>query len=356
MRFLAILTIKNEGGFLLDWLAHHRAAGVTDVLAISNDCSDGTDAMLDRLAALGWVTHLRNPGPHPKGPQWSALRLAEKHPLLAAADWVMTLDIDEFLNIHMGDRTLPALIAACPEADALALSWRMFGNCGVVEYIDRPVPEQFLRAAPAEMLWPWRAQMIKTLWRNDGIWAKPGVHRPRGPDPGRLAGQRWCDGSGRALPEAYRKGRLFAPLGQMNWGLAQINHYPLGSMQGYIVKCDRGRANREASAFDMSYWVERNFCAVEDRSILAMAPAATSWRANLAADAALAALHARAVEWRTARFAALMLDEPFRALFGRLLLTPPSQPLTPEAAATMLAWARRAVAAQVEPMARDRAD
>ncbi|MBW6507466.1 MAG: glycosyltransferase family 2 protein [Rhodobacteraceae bacterium] len=356
MRFLAILTVKNEGSFLLDWLAHHRAAGFTDVLAISNDCSDGTDAMLDRLAALGWLVHLRNPGPHPKGPQWSALKLAETHPLLAAADWVMTIDIDEYLNIHAGAHTLPALLAACPNADALALSWRMFGNCGVAEYQDRPVTAQFLRAAPAEMLWPWRAQMIKTLWRNDGTWAKPGVHRPRGPAPERLAAQRWYDGSGRALPDVYRKGRLFAPLGQRNWGLAQINHYALGSMQGYIVKCDRGRANRDASAFDMSYWVERNFCTDEDRSILALAPAVADWRAELATDAELAALHARAVGWRAARFAALMLQEPFRALFGRLLLTPPSQPLAPEAAAAMLGWARRAVAAEAETIGRAATD
>ncbi|MDP2062485.1 MAG: glycosyltransferase family 2 protein [Phaeovulum sp.] len=355
-RFLALLTVKNEASFLLDWLAHHRAAGFTDVLAVSNDCSDGSDAMLDRLAALGWLVHLRNPGPHPQGPQWSALKLAERHPLMRAADWVMTLDIDEFLNIHVGDRSLAALIAACPEADALALSWRMFGNCGVVDYVDHPLPAQFLRAAPAEMLWPWRAQMIKTLWRNDGTWAKPGVHRPRAPDPARLAAQRWVDGSGRKLPDLYRNGRLFAPLGQNNWGLAQINHYPLGSMQGYVVKCDRGRANRDAAAFDMSYWVERNFCTDDDASILALAPAAARWRGELAADNELAALHRKAVDWRAGRFAALMLEEQFRALFGRLQLAPPSQPLSAEAAARMLGWGRRGTEAEAATMARRRRD
>ena len=49
MRALAILCVKNEGAFLLEWLAHHRASGFTDVLVFSNDCSDGTDLMLDRL-------------------------------------------------------------------------------------------------------------------------------------------------------------------------------------------------------------------------------------------------------------------------------------------------------------------
>ena len=77
MRATAILTVKNEGAFLLEWLAHHRACGFTHVLAFSNACSDGTDAMLDRLAQLGGLTHVRNDGPHDQGPHWSALRLAE---------------------------------------------------------------------------------------------------------------------------------------------------------------------------------------------------------------------------------------------------------------------------------------
>jgi len=356
MRVLAILTVKDEASFLLDWLAHHRAVGMTDVLAISNDCSDGTDAMLDRLAELGWLVHLRNPGPHPKGPQWSALKLAERHPLLRAADWVITLDIDEYLTIRTGDNRLPSLLAACAGAHAIALSWRMFGNCGVVEYVDRPVTEQFLRAAPERMFWPWRAQMLKTLWRNDGHWAKPGVHRPRAPDPARLAEQRWVDGSGQPLPDLYRTGRLFAPPGQMNWALAQISHYALGSMQGYVVKAARGRANRAAATFDLSYWVERNFCSDDDRSALALAPEVAALRAELGSDPALAAQHRHAVLWRRERFAALMLDEGFRALFGRLQLAPPSLPLSPEAAAVMVHWGRRAAeadAATMPPEAQD---
>ena len=52
MRFLAVLTVRNEGAFLLEWLAHHRAVGFTHILVLSNDCQDGTDTMLDRLDEL----------------------------------------------------------------------------------------------------------------------------------------------------------------------------------------------------------------------------------------------------------------------------------------------------------------
>ena len=63
MRALAILCVKNEGAFLLEWLAHHRATGFTDFLVFSNDCSDGTDLMLDRLADQFGVNRYSMPPP-----------------------------------------------------------------------------------------------------------------------------------------------------------------------------------------------------------------------------------------------------------------------------------------------------
>ena len=339
MKALAILGVKNEGAFLLEWLAHHRAVGFTDVLVFSNDCSDGTDAMLDRLDAMGWLTHLRNDGPHEEGPQWAMLKAADTHPLKKAADWVLFCDIDEFVNIHTGNRTLAALLAALPDADAIALTWRMFGNAGVIEFSDQPVTETFTRAAPETLVWPWRAQLFKTLFRNDGRYRKLGVHRPRSPVPGIPA--RWFDGSGRETPDLAAGQRIFSDYTRPNYGLVQLNHYALGAMESYLVKCDRGRANREASGFDMGYWVERNLCAVEDRSILALD--SRELRAELQADPVLADLHRRAVQWRKDRFAALMAEDPWRALFGRLLMCPPSLALDRATAAPLLTHLRPAL-------------
>lgn len=333
MKALAILTVKNEGAFLLEWLAHHRAVGFDDFLVYSNDCSDGTDRMLDRLAEMGWLTHVRNDGPHPQGPQWAALKAADRHPAKAAANWVLFIDIDEFVNIHAGVRRLPDLLAALPDATAIALTWRMFGNAGVVDYVDQPLTAQFTRCAPADLRWPWRASLIKTLFRNDGSYARLGVHRPRKPDPDRMAAQRWYDGAGRRLPAEFHEGRIFTPPGSAPYDLVQLNHYALGSAESYLVKADRGRANRDASTFDMSYWVDRNFCDIEDRSILALD--SSDLRAELLADPVLGALHRQAVLWRQARFAALMAEEPWRALFARLMLAPPSRPL-PQAALARL--------------------
>ncbi|WP_395004574.1 glycosyltransferase family 2 protein [Cypionkella sp.] len=340
MRALCILGVKNEGAFLLEWLAHHRACGFNDFLVYSNDCSDGTDLMLDRLAQMGWLTHLRNDGPHAEGPQWSMLKAADKHPLRQAADWILFSDIDEFVNIHVGDHRLPALLAALPQATAIPLTWRLFGNAGLIEITDTPVTESFTHAARASFGWPWRAQMFKTLFKNDGTYRKLGVHRPRNPDPERIVAARWFDGSGHALPQSMATGRIFSDYSRDNYQLVQLNHYALGSMQNYIVKADRGRANRAASGFDLSYWVERNFCEVEDRSILQLN--SQTLRAELLADPQLATLHLSALAWRKSRFETLMQDEAWRGVFGRLLMTPTSKTLTLEQAAPVLRYIKPA--------------
>ena len=150
MRCLAVLTVRNEGAFLLEWLAHHRACGFTDFLVFSNDCQDGTDLMLDRLDAMGVLRHVRNDGPYEQGGiQFTAYKQADSMEIVQRADWIVTLDVDEFVNIHTGDHTLSALFAALPEASAITLTWRLFGCGGVARYSDAPVTETFRRAGSA---------------------------------------------------------------------------------------------------------------------------------------------------------------------------------------------------------------
>lgn len=342
MKTLAVLTVRNEAAYLLEWLAHHQAAGFTDFLVFSNDCDDGTDLMLDRLAEMGLINHVRNDGPHDKGGiQFTAMKRADKRPEMATADWIIALDVDEFINIHVGDHTVPALLAALPQASAITLTWRLFGSSDIVRYTDRPVTEQFTRTAPAVMYWPWRASMFKTLFRNDGTYRKLGIHRPRNPDPDRLHSARWFDGAGRELPPQFLRRQIFSPFGRPNHGLAQLNHYPLGSMENFVLKADRGRAVHGADMLDIDYWVERNYNSETDTSIAALAPARDAAMAALKSDARLSGLHDAAVAWRKARFDTLMRDEPYRALFGRLLQTPPSRPVSAEEAQLLVHHAQR---------------
>jgi hypothetical protein len=57
------------------------------------------------------------------------------------------------------------------------------------------------------------------------------------------------------------------------------------------------------------------------------------------ADPVLGTLHSGAVAWRIARFELLLRQEPFRALFGRLMMAPPSVPVPRSAAQFMAQYA-----------------
>ena len=124
-------------------------------MILSNDCEDGSDEMLYHLLKSGEIIHLRNNGPYDdRGIQFAALELAGRQKAVKEANWIWHLDIDEFLNIHVGDGQISDLITALPEAHAIALTWRMFGNNGTIEFKDRLITDQFALAAQKIMHWP----------------------------------------------------------------------------------------------------------------------------------------------------------------------------------------------------------
>ena len=102
-RITAVSMMKDEGPFVLEWIAHHLAVGFTDIVVYTNDCSDGTDTMLMRLEEMGLATHRRNAIPEGLRPQPSALNYAQAEPLVGSSDWVMVFDADEFLCLKYGD-------------------------------------------------------------------------------------------------------------------------------------------------------------------------------------------------------------------------------------------------------------
>lgn len=302
MTRLIVTAMRNEAPYLLEWVAYHRLIGFDRFLVYSNDCDDGTDAMLDRLAALGLVVHERNAPVGRKGVQWTALGRATDHPETAAAEWILVADCDEFVNVRAGAGRLDDLIAAVPGADAVALTWRLFGSNGVMAIEDRPVIAQFTRAAPFPCHAPWEASQFKTLFRA-GSYRRLGVHRPKAPVPGRAPV--WVNGSGAPL------GERFAREGTLTWGaaggidLACLNHYSLRSAMAFLVKADRGLPNRTGRPVDIGYWADRNFNTVEETSILRHLPALEAALAALRADPVLGPLHAAGLAWHRARAEAL---------------------------------------------------
>ncbi|WP_370227461.1 glycosyltransferase family 2 protein, partial [Cognatishimia sp.] len=164
---VAIVTcMKNEGPFILEWLAYHRVIGVESFLVYTNDCTDGTDHFLDLLQAKGLVQHRDNPFRETGlKPQHAALHAADSEPMMQAADWLVCMDVDEFINVKVGDGRLPDLFAAVGEANMIAMTWRLFGNSDQHLFRDAPIIGDYTRCAAEMTRKPHQAWGFKTLYR-----------------------------------------------------------------------------------------------------------------------------------------------------------------------------------------------
>ncbi|MDF3413985.1 glycosyltransferase family 2 protein [Sulfitobacter sp. M57] len=319
MRITAVTCVKNEGPFLLEWIAFNRCIGVTDFLFYSNDCTDATDLLLDQLESHGLLAHLPNPATN-RNYQMQALKAARRHPLVKQADWVWIADVDEFLNIHTGDHTIPDLIDACNNPQAISVTFQFMANNGVESYVDEPVITQFLNSHNPDIWGADTAIEVKSLVRRDFPTEYFGAHRPFHDDE--KAKPAWTDGSGRQVPPPFRKAagkrRIRAFPARDARHHATLNHYALRSLDSYLVKNDRGDVNREHRAFDDSYWRERNDPGYFDNSILRYETALRAEMARLMALEGVADLHARAVALHREKRDSLLAQESYQQMREQL--------------------------------------
>ena len=322
MRITAVTCVKNEGPFLLEWIAYNRLIGITDHLFYSNDCTDGTDTLLDALETRGIVQHLPNPA-QGRNYQMEALAAAKSHPLIESSDWIWVADVDEFLNIHVGAGTVPELIEACGDPQAISVTFQFFANCGIEDFVDQPIIGQFTRSHNPDLWTDQTAIEVKTLVRKDFPVQYFGAHRPffRAKLP-KAKRPIWTDGSGRDVQFKFkmaankRRIRKFPASGARVH--ATLNHYALRSLDSYLVKNDRGDVNRENRTFDDSYWRERNDDSYEDPSIQRHLPALHEALAELKADPEIAALHDDCVARHRATLDRLNADDGYVALRAQL--------------------------------------
>ena len=256
MQILCITSVKDEAPYLVEWLAHYRGLGVDAFEIYHNDCTDGTEALLEEVAQEGWLTHHANPFQGKRTVQWQALVRAAKSSAYLKADWVLFVDVDEFLTLRAPHETLHSLIETCPDGtDAVTLPWRFFGSNGAVAKRDEPVTERFSRAAPLNLAVP-AGHFFKSLYRPSAFRA-PGVHRPKAGD----TPPNWVNSELKPLPDVFAEQNNRINL----WGhfpnepALHLNHYAVKSAQEFMGKRARGLPNKMDLEIGLGYWVGRNF-------------------------------------------------------------------------------------------------
>jgi len=233
-RVCAILAImKDEGPYLLDWLAHHRSIGFEHFFIYTNDNTDGSDELLGLLAQHGVISWINNE----LNPEETAQIKAYGHALKRLPDtldfrWTMILDADEYLGL---DRSMfPSVqdYIAWQErgrVDAIALRWLIFAGKAQDVWRDDSSLQRFT----------WRearvSQLFKSMCRTN-LFFDSHAHFPF-PAADQPFLYRWEDGT--VCHHMARLDKVAIPEPAPTDRFAWVAHYLLRSAAEMLFKLNR---------------------------------------------------------------------------------------------------------------------
>lgn len=290
--YLVIASVQNEGPFLLEWVAHWQCIGADALLVYSHECSDGTDLLLDRLAAFGAVVHERCET-RKRGPQRSALRHASSHPLYARANWAIAARSSEFPAIRSGKGCLSDLTTKHPNMDSIRMPTRLFSHNGHIAMQDDLCIAMFTEAEAKPQRGPRRS---RALFRPASDPFRIGPHGPVYPD--------------------NRSPRIVT----LEPTMAQMNHYAIRSIDGLAVSRN---ASKDDGSLRLKDWQQRLNHTIRDRSILRHLDAIVARVAAFREDPILRHLHDACFEWHAERAALLRVQPDYRTIAKALCDAPP---------------------------------
>ena len=279
-----LATARNEGIYLLDWIAHHRSIGIDHIILYTNGNDDGSDALLSALATAGeitWWPSVVGPGGSPQGKAYGhALGLARD---VLDHRWCAVIDLDEYIAFdadRFGSFKEYLDWQEVRAVDAIALNWLMFSSSGQGGWSRGPVAERFQQRLPGVN------SHVKTVFRP-GRFHHSGPHLPVTDaahavvvrtSEGGLHRPGW-DGAAATMSEA--------PCADTAW----ISHYFFRSAEEYLAKFSRSRGDDPYQAgpvevpagFVASFLEQAAGDKVLDGRTLRCAPGAAAFKAGLLA-------------------------------------------------------------------------
>ncbi len=306
---LVTTCMKNEGPFILEWLAWHLAIGVTDIVVFSNDCTDGTDALLDHLAYRGVLRHLPNPAVTMGSTSYQplALKFTQEEILpMENYDYVISMDVDEFINIRVRNGLMSDLLESSPDFDVLTMTELNHGCNGHVDYEDRWLTETF-PLHQKEMPNQKNARRgVKSIVRVSEKLQYLRNHRPE-----TTGDAIWLDGSGRAN-DVMRDENVKGLDCRGTYDLVVLEHFALRSLHSYLVKMHRGDVVKSHKRVTQRYWRVRNRNGFQTSDMsMGAALARAYFNKHFRPDEALMSLHAECVEQHRRTIAALLKVDDF---------------------------------------------
>ncbi|MBV1868768.1 MAG: FkbM family methyltransferase [Marinosulfonomonas sp.] len=310
-RFLVTTCMKDEGPFILEWLAWHKAIGIQDFVIFTNDCTDGTDLLLDRLEEMGQLRHLPNPALATASATFQPFALAYT-PFLSEfrrADFYISMDVDEFINIRLGDGKMTDLLEKTGPFDALSISELNHGSNRIEEYQRGFVTDLFPRHQRETPGKQRSRRGVKTIVR---LGEKLNYIRNHRPDLQKGDAVTWINGSGAPLAALHKDAAENGIDVRGSYGLVSLDHYPLRSLNSYLVKMFRGDVVVKDKMVSQRYWRQRDRQNEQTSTFERQKPAFQRTYDDLLKDEKLHQLHKDCCAAHEAKIVELLADPVFQ--------------------------------------------
>jgi len=227
---------RNEGPYLLDWIAYHKSIGFDHAFIYSNDNTDGSDRILELLAGAGeihWMNNEVSPGTLPQFKAYAhALSVL---PEILDYRWTLIADLDEYFGFDSEKFVSVSDFLEWQEmrqADAVALPWLIHVARLHDGWSDRPCVTRFpMREITVN-------HHVKSVFRTNRMWSS----NPHHPDASHGSNMRFLAETGLPhipLPPQNSPGLSCNPLAHNAW----VSHYILRSAPEALQKIYRGRGD-----------------------------------------------------------------------------------------------------------------
>jgi hypothetical protein len=245
-RAAVLATACNEGLYILDWLAHHRAIGFDDFFIYTNDNIDGSDALLEALAEAGEIHWAKSVVQAGTRPQWKAYRHALGfESAILDCHWTLAIDLDEYFELNNEYfRSVAQYLefAECRPVDAIALNWVMVGSNGQERWASQPLRKRFPLGAPRGRHGGTASELVKTMFRTTRF----PMSFPHHPVPYRSEEPVFRTSTMQPFPYDRGQGASYSP--EKNVRLAWISHFFFKSNEEFVFKFSRQRGDDQVAA------------------------------------------------------------------------------------------------------------
>jgi hypothetical protein len=240
-----VAPVKEEGPYLLEWIAYHRALGVEKFILGDNGGADHTSDLLMALDAAGVIQRLDW-----RGETNFQIRFdLDAIPRMSGiVDVCSVTDVDEFLRPLGGYSDIPAAAGGIfnrPEVSAAALSWVTYGSSGRVEPGDGLVIERFTRRATDDHVF---SRTVKTILRPERLTGMVNPHAVT-----LTSGEYVNDHND---PVCW--GNVIGGTTSVSWHSLRVDHFVVKSHREFEGKAGRGRSDVETPRRDDAFFSSRD--------------------------------------------------------------------------------------------------